>query len=268
MTIMGVPFYLMERRRGIVVRREMPPEIGDDLVLRRRVSESLVDALADLHAVNLAAPGLENLGRPAGFVARQVTGWTERWQRSKTVELPAFERVIEWLQAHLPPDAERPTLLHNDYKLDNVMLDAAQPSRVAAILDWEMSAVGDPLVDLGILLCYWPQAGDAAARRDSISAVTTMPGWLTRDEIIERYAARTGRDLSGIAFYEVFAIFKVAVVLQQIYYRYRNGQTRDERFADFEQRVAGLAEVALALAQAPRANYLCLNEAGRPHDLV
>ena len=253
-SVIGVPFYLMERRRGLVIRREMPQGIEDTVPLRRRISEAMVDALAALHAVDIYSSGLAALGKPVGFVTRQVRGWAERWQRSQTSDLPELERVVKWLGARIPPEPDpeqnRPaTLVHNDFKLDNVMLDTNEPSRIIAILDWEMCTVGDPLIDLGIALCYWAQKGDPEARRESISPVTTEPGWLTRDELAARYAEKTGRDVSGIAFYEVFALFKVAVVLQQIYYRYVKGQTHDERFKDFDRRVAGLARAAWELAE-------------------
>lgn len=246
-SIIGAPFYLMERRTGIVVRREVPPEIGENLELRRRVSESLVDTLADLHMVDIERHGLISIGKPPGFVERQVNGWAKRWERAKTGEVEAINDVLEWLRAHLPPDAEQPTLVHNDYKPDNVMLSAVDPTRVVAILDWEMCTVGDPLVDLGLLLCYWSQADDPEARREAISGVTALPGWLTRAEITERYGRRTGRDVSKIAFYEIFALFKLSVVLQQIFYRYHVGQTQDHRFAEFDKRVAGLASAAREL---------------------
>jgi aminoglycoside phosphotransferase (APT) family kinase protein len=252
--VIGVPFYLMERRTGLVVRREIPAEIGNDLQLRRRISESLVDTLARLHKVDIYTSGLVAIGKPTGFVTRQVRGWSERWQRSKTSELPEIDAVIDWLSSRIPlepdPDQGRPaTLVHNDFKLDNVMLDPADPARVVAVLDWEMCTVGDPLVDFGIFLCYWAQKDDPEARRDSISPVTTEAGWLNRAEIIDRYALKTGWDMSGIAFYETFALFKVAVVLQQIFYRYFRGQTHDERFKDFDKRVAGLARAALDVAE-------------------
>ncbi|HKG21590.1 MAG TPA: phosphotransferase, partial [Blastocatellia bacterium] len=140
------------------------------------------------------------------------------------------------------------TLVHNDFKLDNVMLDPSDPARVVAVLDWEMCTVGDPLIDFGILLCYWAMKDDPEARRESISPVTTQAGWLKRSEMVERYSEQTGRDVSGIAFYETFALFKVAVVLQQIYFRYVRGQTHDERFKDFGRRVEGLARAARDLA--------------------
>jgi aminoglycoside phosphotransferase (APT) family kinase protein len=253
-SVIGVPFYLMERRRGLVIRRAMPREVEDSLRLRRQISEAMVDALAALHRVDIYSSGLANLGKPVGFVTRQVRGWADRWQRSKTGDVPELERVVQWLAARIPPEPDpehgRPAaLVHNDFKLDNVMLDAHDPSRIIAILDWEMCTVGDPLIDLGIALCYWAQKDDPEARRESISPVTTEAGWMTRAELAARYAALTGRDVSGIAFYEVFALFKVAVVLQQIYYRYEKGQTHDERFKDFDRRVAGLARAAWELAE-------------------
>ena len=254
MSIIGVPFYLMERRRGIVIRRETPKEIGDDLDLRRRVSEGMIDTLATLHSVDIYSSGLVNIGKPIGFVTRQVKGWTERWHRSKTNELLEIDRVIQWLSDRIPPEPDpeggRPaTLVHNDFKLDNTMLDPTDPARVVAVLDWEMCTVGDPLIDVGIFLCYWAKKDDPEARRESISPVTTEPGWISRQEIIERYAKETRRDLSGIAFYEVFALFKVAVVLQQIYFRYARGQTHDKRFKEFDKRVSGLARAAWDLAE-------------------
>jgi aminoglycoside phosphotransferase (APT) family kinase protein len=246
LSILGAPFYLMERRRGLVVRRENPPEIGDDVPLRRRIGEALLDTLVLLHAVDVTQPPLSGIGKPAGFLQRQLTGWFGRWQRARTRDLPAMDRLMEWLSFRLPVSSEA-ALLHNDYKLDNVMLDPSDPARVVAVLDWEMSALGDPLVDLGILLCYWPEAGDPPERRESISPVTCMPGWPSRAEMVERYARKTGRDVSRIAYYEIFAIFKIAVVLQQIYHRYYLGQTSDPRFASMEERVLGLARVATEL---------------------
>jgi aminoglycoside phosphotransferase (APT) family kinase protein len=242
--VIGAPFYLMERRRGIVVRQTIPPEIGDDLELRHRIGENLVDTLASLHAVEIEATGLIKIGKPQGFVKRQVEGWAGRWERAKTRELDEMTMTAQWLIERLPPDPERPSLVHNDYKLDNIMLDPADPARIVAILDWEMCTVGDPLVDLGLLLCYWPQADDPDIFSDSLRSVTMLPGWMKRSEIIERYAAVSGRDVSHIAYYHTLAVFKLTVVIQQIYYRYHVGQTKDARFADFYKRVEALAKMA------------------------
>jgi aminoglycoside phosphotransferase (APT) family kinase protein len=258
-TVIGAVFYAMERRRGLVVRAEEPPELRENVAARRAVSGALIDTLADLHAIDVAAGGLSGLGKPAGFVERQVRGWTERWQRAQTTPRPEMDALAAWLREHLPGDPATPAVVHGDFKLDNVMLDPSDLGRIVAVLDWEMCALGDPLVDLGILLAYWvPTAppldpGAAAAPgaprlRDALTTVTHRPGYFTRDEILERYAARSGRDLSGIRFYQVFAIFKIAVVIQQIYFRYVQGQTTDARFATFEERVAYLVGQAARLA--------------------
>ena len=249
-SVIGVPFYLMELRSGLIIRGRIPPEIGDDLALRRRVSEAVVNTLVALHAVDIYSSGIVQIGKPAGFVARQVRGWAERWQRSKTGDLPEMDQVIAWLSERLPPESETgATIVHNDFKLDNVMLDPRDPARVVAVLDWEMCTVGDPLVDVGLFLCYWTLKSGAEDQHSSLRAVTNAPGWLTREEIVERYATQTGRDLSRIVFYETFARFKVAVVIQQIYFRFVRGQTRDERFRDLDRLVLELARGALALAQ-------------------
>jgi len=253
-SVIGSPFYLMERRRGLIVRFKLPEQIGDDLTVRRRLSENVVDTLVALHAVDINRTGIAQIGKPAGFVARQVRGWGDRWQRSKTGELAEMEEVVAWLTERIPADTDsEATIVHNDFKLDNIMLDEDDPARVVGVLDWEMCTVGDPLIDVGLLLSYWTMnsAKGSNSQHDpnsSLRAVTNGPGWLTRDGIIERYARATGRDLSRIAFYETFARFKVAVVVQQIYFRYVKGQTSDERFQNFDQLVSELTQEALALA--------------------
>ncbi|MGC9951020.1 MAG: phosphotransferase family protein [Bryobacteraceae bacterium] len=243
--VIGAIFFVMERRRGLVLRREIPAEYAGDPGFGRRVSEAFVDCLAGLHAVDV---NRVILGKPAGFLERQVNGWAERFARAQTEPLPQMDQLIRWLRDRLP-ESPAPTLVHNDYKLDNMMLNAGDPGRVEAVLDWEMATVGDPLVDLGCVMCYWPEAGDPPVRRDALSAITTLPGWFTRAQLVERYARLTGRDVSGLGYYEVFGIFKIAVVLQQIYFRYHRGQTRDERFRNFDQRVRGLVKIAAGVAE-------------------
>jgi aminoglycoside phosphotransferase (APT) family kinase protein len=246
-SVIGSIFYLMERRHGLVVRSAEPPELADRPEARRRASKAMVDALADLHTVDIEADGLVALGKPAGFVERQVRGWTERWKGSQTSDLPEMDMLAAWLAERVPPDTPRPTLVHGDFKLDNVMLDASDVGRIVAVFDWEMSAVGDPLIDLGILLAYWVHVS-TASQRDAVASVTHQPGWFTRAEILEHYGAATGVDLTNITFFEVFAVFKLAVVLQQIFYRYHRGQTDDPRFATLDSRVTWLARIATALA--------------------
>ncbi|HEX5705723.1 MAG TPA: phosphotransferase family protein [Pyrinomonadaceae bacterium] len=247
-SVMGATFYVMERRRGLIVRTREPEELAGRPEERRRASAALVDALARLHSIDIAAHGLDTLGKPSGFVERQVRGWAERWHGSQTDELPAMDTLAAWLAERLPPEPARPTLVHGDYKLDNVMLDAVDVGRVVGVFDWEMAAVGDPLVDVGILLGYWVHTATGDAR-DTVATVTHHEGWFTREELIERYAARTGFELAGVRFYEVFAVFKLAVVLQQIFYRYRRGQTDDPRFAALGPRVEWLARIASSLAE-------------------
>jgi aminoglycoside phosphotransferase (APT) family kinase protein len=240
-SVIGSVFYVMERRHGLIIRGDEPPGIEP---LRGRISGSVVDTLADLHAVDIAAHGLDALGKSTGFVARQVRGWTERWHGAKTSDVPEMEDLAHWLEERLPADPERPTLVHGDYKLDNVMLDAGQPDRLVGVFDWEMSAVGDPLVDVGILLCYWIHA---VSDDTAMAGVTRRPGWFTREQILARYSERSGRSVADIAFYEVFAIFKLAVVAQQIYARFVRGQTDDPRFGALGDRVAWLARIAKGL---------------------
>jgi aminoglycoside phosphotransferase (APT) family kinase protein len=242
-SIIGAVFFVMERRHGIVVRDHIPPELAAFVNYPARVSQGFVDCLVELHSVDIEQHGLVSLGKPTGFLERQVRGWFERWKGAKTQEIALMDRLIQWLTDHLPisPPA---TLVHNDFKLDNLMLDANDPGRIEAVLDWEMATVGDPLVDLGLILCYWSQPSDPGGTKASL---TSQPGWFTRDELIGRYAERTGRDLSLINYYEVFALFKLAVVLQQIYVRFHRGQTQDERFRHFDKRVHNLIQQAAAL---------------------
>jgi aminoglycoside phosphotransferase (APT) family kinase protein len=249
--VAGSVFYVMERRRGIVIRDSEPPELRDRADRRRGISEAMIDTLADLHAIDVAAHGLDSLGKPAGFVARQVRGWTELWHGARTTDVPEMELLAAWLEKRIPADPPRATLVHGDYKLDNVMLDSGQPERLVAVFDWEMSALGDPLIDVGILLCYWVHvAGES--RDETVATVTTRPGWFGRDEILERYAARANRAVDDIAVYEVFAVFKLAVVIQQIYARYVRGQTDDPRFATLGEQVLMLARKAASLAEESR----------------
>jgi aminoglycoside phosphotransferase (APT) family kinase protein len=244
--VIGVPFYVMERRNGIVVRTDEPPALQNPAA-RRRLSEALIDTLASLHAIDVEKAGLGAMGKPAGFVERQVKGWSDRWLRSQTTALPEMDALAAWLRDHLPAAPSPPAVVHGDFKLDNVMLDERDVTRLIGVFDWEMCALGDPLVDLGIVLAYWSPTAPPS-QRDALTTVIDRPGYFTKDEIVERYALKSARDLSGIRFYEVFAVFKIAVVIQQIYYRFAKGQTTDQRFATFDQRVAFLARHAAALA--------------------
>jgi aminoglycoside phosphotransferase (APT) family kinase protein len=234
--VIGAPFFVMERRTGIVVRRSIPDVYGGgrDPGINRRISEVLIDTLADLHDVDYRAIGLGDLGKPEGFMLRQIEGWTARYERAKTKEIPIVGEMAAWLRDNLPPPP-RPTLLHNDWRLDNMMLHADDPGHAVAVFDWDMCTVGDPLADLGTLLSAWIEASEGSPGSGQVGMPSMVPGFLTRREAVERYGRRRGVDVGSVPYYYAFGIFKIAVVLQQIYVRYHRGQTRDQRFAAFEQ---------------------------------
>lgn len=240
--VLGATFFVMERRTGVVVRNQIPDEMRHHAEAPRRVSLALVDAMADLHDVDFEQAGLGDLGRPAGFVARQLSGWKKRFELAKDVEIPIFDEVHARLVAS-QPEPGAPSLVHNDLKLDNCQFDPADPDRVKSIFDWDMTTLGDPLVDLGTLLSYWAQADDGADRSPT-ATLTAEPGFPTRREIAGHYAERRGVSLERVAWYEGFALWKNAVVLQQIYIRYVRGQTADERFAGMGARVPVLVRLA------------------------
>lgn len=241
--VIGAPFLVMERRRGYVIRSAWPDFLPESPDLRARISKDLVDALADLHTVDTTRAELASLGRPDGFVERQVRGWLGRWEAAKTREIPDMDRAAAWCLEHLPaPQAV--SVLHNDYKLDNCMFDAEDPGHLVAIFDWDMASLGDPLVDLGTLLGYWSEASDDMGR-GTAGGVTMLDGFLTREQLTRRYAERTGFDVSNIGFYETFALFKTAVVIEQIYVRWVRGQTKDARFESMGAIVPMLAKSAV-----------------------
>ncbi len=241
-SVIGARFYVMERRRGVIVRKDLPA--GFDAATARRLCELTIDALAELHAIDYKAAGLGEFGKPAGYIERQVKGWTERYAGSKTDDIPAVEEVAAWLEAHRPPDGA-PALIHNDFKFDNLIFDDAI-TRVTGILDWEMSTIGDPLMDLGTSLSYWVEAGDPQPLQMGRFVATNAPGMFTRREVIARYAAASGRPLddASVLFYFVYGLFKTAVVGQQIYYRFAKGLTHDPRFGMIIHGVRVLAESA------------------------
>lgn len=250
-TVIGAPFFVMERRRGIVIRRALPGRLAGDADLTRRLCEALIDNLAELHGVDLDAAGLKDLGRPQGYVRRQVEGWIGRWERSKTSDLPDMDALGKWLLERIPSETGA-VLVHNDYKFDNVMLDERDPTNVVAVLDWEMCTIGDPLMDLGTTLGYWLEPSDDPVWRAMSFQPTTAPGSLTRREVAERYAARTGRDVSNMLFYYAFALLKIGVIVQQIHERYVRGVTSDPRFAKLDEVVAALARMGVGAADRGR----------------
>ncbi|MDQ3340498.1 MAG: phosphotransferase family protein [Myxococcota bacterium] len=240
--VLGAPFYLMERRRGVILRKDLPAELAANQPQIRRVCELLVDALVDLHAVDYAAAGLGELGKPAGYIERQVTGWTERYTKSQTDDIPAVTEVAAWLATHMPADGA-PSLIHNDFKFDNVVFDTSLDS-ITGVLDWEMTTIGDPLMDLGSSLSYWAQASDPPAYHALPFGPTARPGMMTRQEVANRYFERRGRPVTSLVFYYAFGLLKTAVIAQQIYYRFAKGLTQDARFAQMIIGVRLLSEQA------------------------
>jgi aminoglycoside phosphotransferase (APT) family kinase protein len=247
-SVIGAPFFVMERRRGVVVRNPVPECFGGgrDSSANRKLSQVVIDVLAELHAVDYAALGLDALGKdPAGFLRRQVEGWSARFERARVAPLPIADELAGWLRDHLPVSGA-PALLHNDWRLDNMAVAEDDPGRCVAVYDWDMCTVGDPLCDLGTLLSQWWDAGEGGVGFAPMPSAA--PGFLPRDAAARRYGERTGRDLSGLAYYLVFGTFKMAVVLQQIWFRFHRGQTQDDRFAG----MGAAAEQLFRLAAARR----------------
>jgi len=242
-SVLGCPFYLMERIEGIILRRDPPEALGIAAETARQLSEAFVDNLARLHGLDYGAIGLADLGKPQGYLDRQVKGWIERYHASCTHDLPEVERISIWLNERKPRESS-PALIHNDYKYDNIVLDPADVTRIVGVLDWEMCTIGDPLTDLGTALAYWIDPQDPEELQRIRWGPTTLPGTLTRAELVRYYAQTTGRDVSNMVFYRVLALFKVAVIIQQIYYRYQHGLTKDARFAS----LPGVVRVALRAA--------------------
>lgn len=242
--VLGCPFYVMERIRGVILRRNPPEGLEIDAERARQLSEAFVDNLARLHSLDYAAIGLAELGKPQGYLDRQVEGWIERYHGSRTHDLPEVEKVSVWLKEHKPLESAC-ALIHNDYKYDNVVLDPSDITLIVGVLDWEMCTLGDPLTDLGTALAYWIDPQDPEELKRIRWGPTTLPGMLTRAQLVERYALSTGRDVSHMVFYRVLALFKVAVIIQQIYYRYHHGLTRDARFASLPEVVEVVLRAAL-----------------------
>lgn len=253
--ILGAPFYVMERKRGVILRQSASVRDGLNSELMEKLSAALVDTLADVHMVDINDSRLAELGKPNGYVERQVSGWTRRYQAAQTDDVSVVEEVASWLAQNMPPETGA-TLIHNDYKYDNVVLDPENWSSIIAILDWEMATVGDPLMDLGTTLGYWIQHDDPQPLKMLPIGPTHLPGNLDRRQVVERYAQRTGRNVDHVVFYYAYALFKIGVIVQQIYARFARGLTQDPRFASMGE------AMKLLMLQAARAIEL-----DRIHDL-
>jgi aminoglycoside phosphotransferase (APT) family kinase protein len=252
-SVIGAPFYVMERRKGVVVtlRQQFAPALqGHSPATYRQMAEAFIDTLADLHAVDYQAIGLGGFGRPEGFLQRQITGWMGRWEKAKTQEVPLMKTLADWFLEHQPPP-QPPVILHNDFYLHNVMFDDAFPGRIVAVLDWEMASLGDPMIDLGTALNYWRNPDDTPELLDLSEGyphTAITPGMLRREEMAQRYALRTGRDISDFPYYLALAYWKYATVVEQLYLRFYRGQTTEPRFANYKKYAPVLAREAAKVA--------------------
>lgn len=242
--VIGDQFYVMERRTGVVIRAVPPEALRSDPGLVRGLNEALIGCMAELHAVDYQAAGLGDLGHPQGYVERQVTGWIKRYRKSKTEDVPSMDQLGQWLTENMPPDGKS-SLIHNDFKHDNLILDQADLTRVVAVLDWEMATIGDPLMDLGTTLAYWVQSNDELASSQPAFGPTCLAGSPTRQQVAALYAAKTGVDTSNILFYYCFGLYKLAVIVQQIYARFARGATNDPRFTELNRRVRALGDAGI-----------------------
>jgi aminoglycoside phosphotransferase (APT) family kinase protein len=246
--VLGAPFYLMKPIWGIILHRDPPPGLDFSPAIARRLGESFVDNLAVLHRLDYRAIGLADLGKPVGYLQRQVTGWLERYAGSQTQEYPEVKAIAEWMTQRIPA-TQSAALIHNDYKYDNAVLDSDDLAKIVGLLDWEMSTIGDPLTDLGTALAYWVETDDSEELQAIRWGPTNFPGSFTRSQIVERYAHQTGHDVSNIAFYLTFARFKLAVIVQQIYFRFHQGLTKDQRFASMPKLIQILLRASLRCAE-------------------
>jgi aminoglycoside phosphotransferase (APT) family kinase protein len=253
-SVIGTPFYVMERVRGIVLRAKVPEGLALDSPTMRRVSEATCDTLSEIHLIDWRAIGLRDLGKPEGYVERQVRGWSERYTKAKTDDVPQVDRLGAWLHEHLPRESGA-TLVHNDFKYDNIVL-APDLSGVVAVLDWEMATIGDPLMDLGTALGYWIEPDDPPVFQVTVFGPTNRPGNLTRVEFADRWSKATGRDASNVLFYYAFALFKLAVVAQQLYKRWVDGLTKEERYTVMLEAVKAVASSALVAVDKGRIDRL------------
>ena len=231
--LIGCPFYVMEPIRGIVIRREIPPSLKLSASDIGQLFQNTVKAQFDLHAIDYGAIGLENFGKPAGYIERQVSGWSKRYRAARTPDAPDSKDIMQWLAANMPPDSPAPGIIHNDFKLDNIVLDPQNPLKVIGVLDWEMATLGDPRMDLGCSLGYWVQADDPPEMQAIRFLPTHVPGALSREQMVKDYSRLTGNPIDKFDFFLVFGVFRLAVIVQQIYYRYYHGQTSDQRFKAF-----------------------------------
>lgn len=230
-SIIGCPFYVMDRIKGVILRKDLPPDITFNADEMRQLCVNLLDTHLKLHQVDYKSIGLGDFGKPEGYVQRQVEGWSKRYRNARTPDAPDCEATMAWLLDKMPPDCSKPGVIHNDFKFDNVVLDPKNLLKIIGVLDWEMATIGDPLMDLGGSLAYWIQADDHPEMHAMRFMPTHLPGALTRTELVDLYSQKSGLSMSDhYDFYYCFGLFRLAVIAQQIYYRFYHGQTKDTRF--------------------------------------
>jgi len=234
-SVIGSEFYVMERIKGIILRSDLPADLNLDANQTQTLCKSFVDRLVELHRVDYQACGLGDLGKPEGYVERQIRGWMDRYDNARTPDAPEWTQVKAWLSDKMPADHPVPAIVHNDYRFDNVLLDPANPMQIIGVLDWEMTTLGDPLMDLGNTLAYWIQADDPAPVQLMRRQPSHAPGMLTRRQFVDYYAEGSGIRIDNFDFYYTYGLFRLAGIVQQIYYRFFHGQTQDKRFAQFIQ---------------------------------
>jgi len=227
--VIGSPFYVMEHLRGIIVRKDIPEGLFTSAAQLRRLYERFVGILYELHSLDYAAIGLGDLGKPDGYVGRQVLGWNKRYRAARTPDVPDCESIMAWLEEKIPPETERPGIIHNDFRLDNIVLDPTDPFKIIGVLDWEMCTIGDPLMDLGCTLGYWVEKDDPEERQLIRTMPTHLEGALTRRELVDLYGQISDIRMDCFDFYDCFGLVRLAVISQQIYYRFYHGQTQDQR---------------------------------------
>lgn len=243
--VIGAPFYIMERRRGVVLRGMALETIVLDSGAQRQLCRAFVQNLARLHAIDYRALDLDDLGRPEGYLVRQVAGWRRRYLDAQTAEVGELDQIADWLERHVPPE-HGAAPIHNDYKFDNLVVDSSDPTRIVAVLDWEMATIGDPLADLGTSLALWIQADDPEPLRQAWASPACRPDSLTRADLVEIYGECRSEPVSRPLFYYCLGLYKMAVIFQQLYARHRRGESRDPRFSSFDRTVVALARQATA----------------------
>ncbi len=248
-SVLGAEFYVMERVEGHLIHDTIPKDWHWGEGETRKLCLAFIDKLVELHQVDYKAVGLGDFGKPQGYVERQILGWNGRYEKAYTPDVDAFEDVREWLAENRPKVEKGAAILHGDYRIDNLIVDLGDPTQINAILDWEISALGDPLMDLGNTLAYWIEAGDPSPMKLLSRQPSAASGMLSRQEFLSYYADKTGADVENFHFYYVYGIFRLAVILQQIYYRYYHGQTKDERFKGYAQMVNILGNTARSRIQ-------------------